>query len=321
MSLIKAMKLSVLSLLLILLCSCGANRENAQNGKLRVVTTLFPQYDFASTVGGERAQVTKLLPWGAESHTYDPSVGDIAKIADADIFVYTGKNMESWAANILDGTDNDSMLIVDLSENLTLLETGAEHNNESSTENEGEHVHDYDSHIWTNPENALVMVDNILAAFCEKDSENAQYYKSNADTLKKEISALSASLENLSESYDGRTLWFGGRFAFLYMFEEYGFNYKSPYIGCGEHSEPGIKTVTEIISQMKKDGVRYIFFEEMSDAKIAKSIAAETGAELLLLHSCHNLSKDEAKAGMTYISLMQQNIQNLKKAICEKGDN
>lgn len=311
----KAIKLSIVSIFIFFVCSCAESTDNAENGKLKVLTTLYPQYDFAVSIGGETAQVTKLLPWGTESHTYDPSVGDIAKVSDADIFLYTGKNMESWAESILESTDNKNMLIVDLSENITLLEADDGHSHTDHTENSNLRSHDYDSHIWTSPKNALIMVDDILSAFCEKDAENAQYYTKNAENLKKEISALSEKLEKLSETYDGRTLYFGGRFAFLYMFQHYGFNYKSPYLGCGEHSEPGIKTVTEIISAMKSENAKYIFFEEMSDAKIAKSIASETGAELLLLHSCHNISKEDAENGETYISQMEKNIKNLEKAM------
>lgn len=311
----KIIKLVLVSLFIFLLCSCSESSDNMENENLKIVTTLFPQYDFAESIGGDKVQVIKLLPWGAESHSYDMSISDMTRISDADIFLYTGKNMESWAESILESTDNKNMLIVDLSENITLLETNYEHNH---TETDSSHYHDYDSHIWTSPQNALIMVEDILSAFCEKDAENAQYYIANAQKLKNEISALSEKLETLSESYDGRTLYFGGRFAFLYMFRHYGFNYKSPYLGCGEHSEPGIKTVTEIISQMKADGAKYIFFEEMSDGKIAKSIASETGAELLLLHSCHNLSADDAQKGKTYVSVMEKNIENLEKAMADK---
>ncbi len=316
MKLFKTLQILILSLLLAFCaCSCEENLQKSENGKIKVVTTLFPQYDFASTIGAGRAEVVKLLPWGAESHTYDPSVGDIAKIADADMFIYTGKDMEKWAAAILENAGNESVLVVDLSQNITLLEGTQNHADERGNN----HTHDYDAHVWTSPDNAKIMVDDILSAYCDLDSENADYYRSNANALKSEIDALSKRLKELSESYDGRTLWFGGRFAFRYMFEQYGFSYRSPYLGCGEEAEPSIKTVTDIISQMKDSGAEYIFFEEMSDGKIAKSIAEETGAELLLLHSCHNLSKDEAKAGESYISIMRKNIENLALAIGEKG--
>ncbi len=300
-----------------MLCACGENNTN-NNEKLKVTATLFPQYDFARIIGGERVQVTKLIPFGSESHTYDPSIKDITAVSGADMFIYTGEDMERWASSIIESAGHEDMLVLDLSENIELL-CGTDDTDHTHGDDNG-HAHDYDAHIWTNPKNAMIMADSILEAFCKEDAENADYYRENAAALKAELLLLDEQLLALSERYDGRTLYFGGRFAFLYMFDEYGFSYRSPYKGCGEESEPGIKAISEIVSEMKNDGTKYIFFEEMSEGKIAKSIAEETGAEMLILHSCHNLSASEAKNGQTYISLMKSNIENLELALGESGN-
>ena len=291
-------------------CGCTSGTEDTQNEKIKVVTTLFPHYDFATAIGGDKVQVTKLLPWGAESHSYDMTVSDAIEVSCADIFVYTGENMETWAQEILDGTDNKDMLVVDLSKGIELKSISSGHSHTESSS-------DYDAHIWTDPDNAIIMADEILQALCERDSKNQQYYTQNAEKLKLQIKELAYELLKISESYSGETLYFGSRFAFLYLFDRYGFNYRSPYSGCAEHSEPGIKTVSEIISEMKNDKTEYIFIQEMSESKIAKSIAEETGAHMLVLHSCHNLSKDEAKEGQTYVTIMRKNIQNIKEVIGE----
>ena len=294
------------------LCCCK-DSEKGGEGKLKVVATLFPHYDFARTIGGDRANVIKLLPNVGESHTYDPSVKDIAEISTADIFLYTGEHMEAWAGEIIESLDSDNVCVVDLSKGIELMSINEEDSHNHTKEDS--HSHDFDAHIWTSPTNAEIMVDTILEAFCAADSENEDYYRHNADALKKELRELDNTLTELSASYDGRTLYFGGRFAFLYMFHQYGFNYRTPYRGCGEESEPGIKVISDIVSEMKGFSTEYIFCEEMSEGKIAKSIAEETGAKLLVLHSCHNISKSEEISGETYISLMKKNIENLKLAL------
>ncbi len=312
-------RFSIFAVLLALLptfCSCGIARND--DGKLSVVATLFPQYDFAQAIGGERATVTMLLPFGSESHTYDPSIKDITLVSNADMFVYTGESLERWAAELVENTADSGCAVLDLSEGISLLEGAGEdvhgHNGEAE---KSEHAHDFDGHIWTSPENAIVMAESIRDAYISLDPEGEDYYTDNAEGLIKQLRALSERLEKLSEIYDGRTVYFGGRFAFLYMFEEYGFNYKSPYHGCGEESEPSIRVIAEISDSMKKDDAKYILCEEMSEGKIASALASETGATVLLLHSCHNLSLDEASAGETYISLMNKNIENLERVLTE----
>jgi len=284
--------------------SCGKGNSD---GKMRVITTLFPQYDMAKIIAGDKAEVTMLLPWGIESHTYDPSVKDMTEVANADIFIYTGSSMEPWAATLLENAQNKQTTVVDLSENITLLG--------GTDEDEHDHGHDYDPHIWTSPKNAIIMVDDILSALCSADQANSEYYIKNAQDLKNKISALDAELAELSQKHKGRTLYFGGRFAFLYMFTDYGFEFMSPYHGCSDEAEPGIKTVTEVCNAIKNDGAKYIFTEEMSESKVAKGIADETDTKLLVLHSCHNLSKNEAEKGESYVSVMTNNIKNLRLAL------
>ncbi len=308
----KIIFVTVLLFSLLFVCSC-AEKNTADDGKLKVVTTIFPQYDFARKIGGEKIEVIKLLPDGSESHTYDPSINDMTQVTNADIFIYTGKEMEAWANGLLENSDTEDVQIVDLSEGITLLE-GVQ-KSEADNEDHKEHFHDFDAHIWTSPENAIKMADKICDALCLKDSENSNYYKNNAQVLKTELEELSMQMSEISKAYDGRTLYFGGRFAFRYLFEEYGISFRSVYSGCGEESEPSIRTIAEMISEMKENGAEYIFYEEMSEGKIAKSIADETGASLLLLHSCHNISASESIMGDSYFSIMKQNIKNLEIAL------
>lgn len=299
----------------VLISSCTA--EKRENNRLSVVTTLFPQYDFARAIGGDRVTVTKLLPWGSESHTYDPSIRDITEVSRADVFLFTGTELERWTSSIAEAAKESDCRIVDLSKNITLIKGTDNHEHLQDEDNYIDHSHaeDFDVHIWTSPKNALVMAREILGVFCELDAENSEYYTENADKLFAQLTELDHLYTSLSEKYNGDTLYFGGRFAFLYLFNEYGFSYRSPYQGCGEEAEPSIRTITEICNGIKNDGVKYVFYEEMSEGKIAKSIAEETGAKLLLLHSCHNLTYDEADAGKDYVSVMTDNYKALSLAL------
>ena len=292
--------------------------ERAENEKIKIVTTIFPQYDMVRIIGGDAVEAVKLLPWGSESHTYDPSIRDISVISDADVFIYNGNDAENWATELVEVAREEGCEILDLSSGVELLgkiETDASHAHTDGDGHNHGHVGDYDAHIWTNPENAIKISELICSVLCTRFPEKSEYFTANMQEYVTSLKALCGEYEKLSESYDGRTLYFGGRFAFLYLFDRYGFNYKSPYQGCGEESEPGIKTISDMCAEMKENGVRYIFREEMSDGKIAKSIAEETGAETVVLHSCHNLSLDEVNAGESYLSIMEKNLDALKKAM------
>ena len=293
----------------------GCAGQNGDSGKIKVVATLFPQYDFANIISAGRAEVTMLLPYGTDSHTYEPSVKDMSNVSNCDIFLYTGDKMEPWAATILENVGNKNIMAVDLSKNIKLLE-GVSHNSDDNGEKG--HIHDFDPHIWTSPKNAIIMVDEILSALCTADEKNAQYYIKNAQNLKVQLDELHGKLADISENYDGKTLYFGGKFAFVYMFSEYGFKYESSYRGCSDESEPSIKTISDICKRIESDGAKYVFTEELSENKVAKAISEETDTELLVLHSCHNLSRNEAMAGENYLSLMQKNIQNIRKALYER---
>ena len=161
----------VLALILALLSGC-AQPVQTQQGKLHIVATLFPQYDFARQIAGNRAQVTMLLPVGMDTHSYDPTPADILSVQNADLFVYTGEQMESWAHRIVAGVDAEQLQVVDISKGITLLQVT--HNAQETDEQEQDgHDHTYDPHIWTSPKNAQMMVQTLLEAIIIKQMPNA----------------------------------------------------------------------------------------------------------------------------------------------------
>jgi zinc transport system substrate-binding protein len=325
---------------------------NNKDGKIEVVATLFPQYDFAKQVGGDKVNVTLLLPPGSESHTYEPTPQDMVLIDESDLFIYTGKEMEPWAENLISGLKND-INVVDLSKSVDLInveEFEEEHEGEDSehehshheenddedddAENKHEHTdehehenahshnhseeghhHTYDPHIWLNPQYAIKMVRNIEQELSKVDPDNAEYYKTNADNYIKQISDLDSEFESIVENASNPKIAFGGAFAYAYFVERYNLDFISAYETCGESAEPSTVKVKEVIDYINKNKIPVIFYKEYSTGNIAKTISEATGAKMLVFNTVHNLSKDEIQNGATYVSIMRENLENLKQAL------
>ncbi len=291
----------------IVLGFCGCSQQKAQD-KITIVTTVFPPFDFARSIAGERAEVVKLVPEGSESHSFEPTPSQIKTVEDSDLFLFIGGESENWAERIAENKNTGKT--VRLIETATLLESdnGEEHNHSQ----EEHHRHEHDEHIWTSPKNAVKMSGAILNALCEADSENAKYYKGNFAKLKAELEELDREFESIKNH---KPLFFGDRFPFLYLAKEYGYQYFAAFPGCAEQTEPDIKTLAHLIEHAKEEKVKVIYYTEFSNKKIALMLCEETGATPLLLHSCHNVTKQEFEKGETYVSLMRRNCENIKKAL------
>lgn len=305
----------------LLLCACygcstagqepdsSSRNSGTDEGKVQIVATLFPQYDFAREIAGDRAEITLLLSPGVESHSYEPTPGDIVTINNADVFLYTGPYMEVWAQSIVDSLTGD-VLICDVSQGVSLLESGEE---EEAT-GEG-HDHTMDPHIWTDPNNAMEMVKNITNALCEVDQANQDYYREREQAYLQQLEELDASFQSIVDSSSRKELVFGGRFALQYFTHRYGLTAVSAYDSCSHETEPSVAAIAEIIDRVQQDQIPVVYYEELTDPKVTRTICEATGAQMLLFHSCHNVSKDEFDGGATYLSLMQQNAENLKKGL------
>jgi len=297
------------------LFSCSFTDDSVRNDKIKIVATLFPQYDFARTVAGDRAQVELLLPLGTDSHSFDPSMKDAAKLSDADIFIYTGEVMENWALPFAENAP-DSCIILDVSKNIEPICLDDEHDldNESEAHNHSHSVN-VDPHIWTSPENAAIIVNDILESLCFIDPENSDYYIQNATEYTEKLLQLDADFAECVENARLDTLYFGGKFAFRYFAQHYGIKCVTLYDSCSESSEPDPATVTSMVKAIKDDKVKVVLYPELSDDRSAESIAEGTGAHTALFHSCHNLSKNEFESGKTYLSIMYENLEVLREAL------
>lgn len=304
-----------------LLASCGA--PQADDGRVQVVATLFPQYDFAKNIAGDRADVTLLLDFGADAHTYDPTPADILQIARADLFIYTVGGMELWAekllasADIADAVSRGSLRVLDLSATVPLLPAdhgGAEEEHEH--DHDDDHDHDeFDPHIWTSIENAETMCAAIADALTALDADGGAAYAANLAAYTAKLDALDARMQAVRTAAVRDTVCFGGSFAFAYFFDEYDLAHRSVFSGCASHTEASPAAMLSLVNAVRETGAVAVLYDSPSEEKTAAAIAAETGTGVLRLHAIHNITRDEYDAGEDYLSLMAQNIEVLKEVL------
>ncbi len=294
-------RLFALFTLLLFLTGCAGNGET--QGKPSLVATLFPQYDFAREICKDKMKITLLLPPGADSHSYEPTPSDMVQIKNADAFLYTGENMEPWAKKL---SENTGGAIVDVSRGAKLLSGEDIHSHEK---HENAHL-STDPHIWTNPQNAIVMVKNICAAVCDVDPENAPFYTENAKVYIEKLENLDRAFEEVVSCGKRKKIIFGGHFAMRYFVDRYDLTYRAAYDACDGNAEPSPAVLIELIREIKEESIPAVYYEELSTPRTASLIAEETGAKKLLLHSCHNIGREDRNE--TYLSLMEKNLENLK---------
>ncbi len=301
------------------LTSCKSNANNKDSGKISIVTTIFPYYDFAKNIAGDNAEVTLLLSPGSEPHTYEPSPSDIVAIENCDIFIYNGGESDHWVDSVINSTQNNNMKILKMTDYVDLLkEHSSEHNHEHMHHNEEiEHSHGsgYDEHIWTSIKNAKLVVREISNSLSEIDNINIDYYSENENKYIQLLDELDKNFQNTVESGSRDIIVFGDRFPFLYFSTDYDLHYEAAFPGCSSKTEPNISTITHMIDFVREDNIPVIFHLEFSNKKTATLIAEDTGAKVMQFSSCHNVTKDEFKNGVSYISLMEQNLNALKEAL------
>jgi zinc transport system substrate-binding protein len=291
-----------------LLASCKHEGKQGAGGqdKLRVVTTLFPLYDMAKNIGGARAEVTLLLPPGVEAHSFEPKPGDVLKINEADIFVYTGKFMEPWAEGIIKGAANKDLLVVDASRGTKMIA--------SVFHDEDEPAGAPDPHIWLDFDNAKIMLRNITHAFQAKDGGHRDFYARNAQEYERKLTELDAAYRSALSTCRKKEIIYAGHYAFGYMARRYGLEYIAAQ-GVSPDAEPTARDLVKLVRQIRKDNIRYVFYEELTSPKIAETLATETGARMLLLNAAHNLTREQFEKGVSYFDILRGDLENLKTGL------
>ena len=323
--------LVILSIVILVLIGYFFLRNNHENKvsmqkdskKITVITTLFPLYDFARAVGGGNVEVSLLLPPGVEPHSFEPKPADVVKINSAEIFIYTGKFMEVWAEDIIKGVINKNLLVVDTSKGITLMKENEEHEHENKDEHEEESKHEHhhhggvDPHVWLNFDNTKIMVKNIADALIYKDPSHKKEYEANLEQYISKLNQLDVEYKSTLSTCRHKEIVYGGHYAFGYLAKRYGLNYLAAE-GVSADSEPTTHDMIHLVNQVKENNIKYIYYEELTSPKIAETIAKETNAKMLLLNAAHNVTKKQVENGVSYIEIMNDNLNNLKVGLeCE----
>ena len=305
----------LLGALMVLSVLSGCDKKNDNDNKLKVVTTTFPIYDWVKEIlKDEDVDVSLLQDNGVDLHSYEPTVDDIAKINNADVFMYVGGESDEWVESVLESNKNVRVvnLLEVLGDSVKLEEEleGVEHDHEHDHEDEEE----YDEHVWLSLRNAKKCVEAIKDVLCELDPTNMDRYKKNAEEYIEKLELLDQKYMEVVSNSKNNTLVFGDRFPFRYLVDDYNLNYYAAFVGCSTESEASFNTITFLAKKLDELGLTSILTIEGNNHKIAETIVKNTenkNQEILILNSMQGSILE----GDTYLSIMEKNLEVLKKAL------
>ena len=327
-----------------------AKKSDKKSDKLKVVTTIYPEYDWTREILGDNlknADLTLLIGNGVDLHSYQPSIQDIAKISTADIFIYVGGESDGWVKDALKNATNKNMKVINLMETLgdkvkaeevkegmqSEEEEHEQHHHDAEDEDHeaeeahGHHHHhhssdeeeiEYDEHVWLSLRNAKILATEIAGALCEKDSANAASYKANLDAYSAKLDALDAEYAATVKAGSKKTILFGDRFPFRYMVDDYGLDYFAAFVGCSAETEASFETIIFLANKVDDLSLNNVCQIESGDGKIARTIiesSKKKNARILTFDSLQSTTLNDVKNGTTYLKIMQKNLDVLKQAL------
>lgn len=323
--------------------------NNTDSMKIQIVTTIFPEYDWVKNIAGDKADridLTLLADNGVDLHSYQPSIDDILKISSCDMFIYVGGESDKWVDDALAQATNKDMIVINLLDvlgdkvkNEEIVE-GMEHEHEHDHEHEDddhdhdedhdddhhdhdedhdhEHEEELDEHVWLSLKNAMLICDKITESLKAIDPSNSDHYQDNANGYKGKLSILDAEYNAAVKEASVKTLLFGDRFPFRYMTDDYGLSYYAAFTGCSAETEASFETVIFLAGKVDELGLKSILTIEGSDKKIAETIKNSTNTKdqkILTLNSMQGITSKDIEGGVTYLSVMTDNLNILKDAL------
>lgn len=314
------------------LSGCGTSKsgEDTKDKKIKVVTTIFPEYDWVMQILGDKADkadVTMLLDKGVDLHSYQPSTADIAKISEADVFIYVGGESDEWVEDVLKEAKNKKLKVINLmdvmgdkakeeevKEGMQPEEEEAEEAKDGKEEEEVE----YDEHVWLSLKNAKIFTKKIADVLSEVDKDNAKTYQANYESYAKKLDDLDKKYAEAVASAKNKTLVFGDRFPFRYLVNDYGLDYYAAFVGCSAESEASFETVTFLAKKIDELGLNNVLTIEGKNHKIAKTVVDNTknkDQKVLTMDSMQSTTAKDVKDGATYLGIMEKNLEVLKEAL------
>lgn len=301
----KIISIFLLFVVTFVFCSCGEVERST--GKISVVTTIFPYYDFARSVSKGTCDVDMLLKPGSDVHSFEPTPSDILKIRNADLFIYNGGESDEWVDSILESLgDTDKPVVMKMTDYVKpLTEMDADHHAEDEE----------DEHIWTSLDNAKTLVSKISDEVSKLDSKNKSiYYRNGLDYIEK-ISKVQSEIENTVNSSKSKKIVVGDRFPLLYFATEFSLDWECAFPGCSTETEPSLDRLSKLTDTIEKDKIKTILKLEMSENKVADTLADETNTKVRTFYSAESVSKEEFANNVTYVDLMERNNNALKEAL------
>ena len=315
------------------LTACTVPVEKTDDGKIQIVATLFPYYDFARAIAGDRADVTLLLSPGREAHSFEPTPLDAVTISEADVFLYNGGEGEYWVEEMLDAAgehiavkarmmDHVDALGEEFSEGMQGADAHDHDHDHGDHDHESGEAHDsdeieYDEHIWTSPKNAAILCRAVCDAICTADPANEDFYRANCDDYCAQIEALDARFADLCESAPRKLLVFADRFPMLYFCREFGLDYRAAFHGCSGDTEPSLATIKFLIDKVEDENIPVVYTIDFGTKKVAAVVSECTGAAIETIYSMQTVSRADFDAGETYLTLMERNYDALRKGLNE----
>lgn len=319
-------------------CSSASKEQvSEQSDKLKIYTSIYPIYEFTRQVGGDKVQIINVVPAGSEPHEWEPTPKIVAEIVKADVLILSGTGVEPWAEKILKLIDPGKVTVVYAGHNIELIEGIGHHHEDKEPHDEKHHNHDHDHdtsmekgqeqkgdshrheidgkdpHVWLDPLNAKIMVDNILAGLIKVDEGNRDAYLSNAETFKKGLDLLHEEYQSALASVQLRE-FITSHAAFGYLAKRYGL-IQIPIRGLSAESEPSPANMAAVTKLAKEKEIKYIFFETLISPKVSEAIAREIQGKTLVLNPLESLTDEEIASGKNYLSVMRDNLGNLKIAL------
>ena len=326
MKLKKILSFIILASMVVASLSACSTPSKKKSDKLKIVTTIFPEYDWVNAVLGDKAddaEVIMLLDNGVDLHSFQPTAADIANIADCDVFIYVGGESDGWVADALSEATNKDMKVINLldvlGDSVKEEETveGMEGEEEEEEEGEEEEI-EYDEHVWLSLRNAEVLVKEISNVLGEADPENKDTYTKNADAYIEKLDSLDNDYKIVVDNATYKTVVFGDRFPFRYLVDDYGLSYYAAFVGCSAETEASFETVVFLANKVDELGVNNILIIENANDDIAKTIIENTESQnqnILTINSMQGTTSKDVKAGATYLSIMEENLEVLEQAL------
>lgn len=315
------------------LSGCGTSKsgEDKNDKKIKIVTTIFPEYDWVMQILGDKADkadVTMLLDKGVDLHSYQPSTADIAKISEADVFIYVGGESDEWVEDVLKEAKNKNLKVINLMDVMGdkakeeevkegMQPEEEEHAEEAKDGKEEEEV-EYDEHVWLSLKNAKIFTKKIADVLSEVDKDDAKTYQANYESYAKKLDDLDKKYADAVASAKNKTLVFGDRFPFRYLVNDYGLDYYAAFVGCSAESEASFETVTFLAKKIDELGLGNVLTIEGKNHKIAKTVVDNTknkDQKVLTMDSMQSTTSKDVKDGATYLGIMEKNLEVLKEAL------